>query len=590
MASLEARSRRTNGRLWLGGILVAHAGLLAWSAWCHSPAINETVHLAAGVSHVEFGRFDLLRVNPPLIRTLAALPVWLASPATDWSHYDAHPLRRSEYRVGLDFSEANGSRVVRLVTIARWACIPFSLLGGYVCFRWAGQLYGAMAGYLALALWCFDPYVLGYASLMMPDAHAAALGLAASYSFWRWLKDPTWPRISTAAALLGLAELAKFTALVFFAVWPALWLVYRVPNRCDPRRWKPVREAAMLSAGLGISVLIINLGYGYEGSFQPLAAYRFQSRVLSGIQGSHGDLATGANRVGGTRLGLLPVPVPKNYLQGIDTQKSQCERDLWSYFRGRWQEGGRWYYDLYALAVKLPLGTWLLVVLATVAGVLGPGCVASWRNEIVLLLPVLVTLALVSSQTGLNMHSYYVLPVLPFAFVWMSKVVRFLRRQHPALGRMAAIGLCWALGSSLWVYPHSLSYFNELAGGPRHGHFHLLDSNVSAGQDFLYLKQWLAQHPEADPLSMAVVGDIPAFVAAIADTRPLLLRGVLPRRHRRLLDLHLSHHVGECTSSAAGIGNIAAIVGIARMIGQNRGQALSISADRWRGGPGRSSA
>ncbi len=49
-----------------------------------------------------------------------------------------------------------------------------------------------------------------------------------------------------------------------------------------------------------------------------------------------------------------------------------------------------------------------------------------------------------------------------------------------------------------------MSYFNELAGGPRHGHEHLLSSNISWGQDLLYLKRWLDRHPEARPLYLAV--------------------------------------------------------------------------------------
>jgi hypothetical protein len=46
--------------------------------------------------------------------------------------------------------------------------------------------------------------------------------------------------------------------------------------------------------------------------------------------------------------------------------------------------------------------------------------------------------------------------------------------------------LCWALTSSLWFFPHNLSYFNELVGGPRNGSDYLLGSNVDWGQDLYY--------------------------------------------------------------------------------------------------------
>ncbi len=55
------------------------------------------------------------------------------------------------------------------------------------------------------------------------------------------------------------------------------------------------------------------------------------------------------------------------------------------------------------------------------------------------------------------------------------------------------------LASALSVYPHELAYFNELAGGPRNGHLHLLHSNLDWGQDLLRAAEWERQHPMATP-------------------------------------------------------------------------------------------
>lgn len=54
--------------------------------------------------------------------------------------------------------------------------------------------------------------------------------------------------------------------------------------------------------------------------------------------------------------------------------------------------------------------------------------------------------------------------------------------SHVAPSLVASLA-CWTIGSSLWVYPHSLSYFNESIGGPLNGAAHLLGSNVDWGQD-----------------------------------------------------------------------------------------------------------
>ncbi len=74
--------------------------------------------------------------------------------------------------------------------------------------------------------------------------------------------------------------------------------------------------------------------------------------------------------------------------------------------------------------------------------------------------------------------------------------------------------------SSLWEYPHSLSYFNELAGGPENGSEYLVDSNIDWGQDLLFLRDWLKKHPEARPLGLAYFGYFDPRVAGIEFTLP----------------------------------------------------------------------
>ena len=56
------------------------------------------------------------------------------------------------------------------------------------------------------------------------------------------------------------------------------------------------------------------------------------------------------------------------------------------------------------------------------------------------------------------------------------------------------------------VYPHSMSYFNELAGGPNGGHRYLLGSNLDWGQDLLYLEKWTTQHSGAQIVRLAYYG------------------------------------------------------------------------------------
>jgi len=299
------------------------------------------------------------------------------------------------------------------------------------------------------------------------------------------------------------------------------------------------RGAGQMGVILLLGLYVLNLGYGFEGSFQRLGDYGFVSEMLGGPkgEGEGSYLPEGRNRFEGTWVAGVPVPLPKNYLMGIDLQKSDFENKMWSYLRGEWRLGGWWYYYLYALAIKEPLGTWVLMFLAAGVslwpggstrgphpgplpegeGVGGPphaphpsplaprpsGYSAGWRDELVLLAPAAVVLTLVSSQTGFNHHLRYVLPIFPFVFIWASKVARAVELKHWKIGSIAGAALLWSVGSSLYYYPHSLSYFNELVGGPKGGHYHLGNSNIDWGQDLFYLKGWLDEHPEATPLTLA---------------------------------------------------------------------------------------
>jgi 4-amino-4-deoxy-L-arabinose transferase-like glycosyltransferase len=496
---------RLSRRLLLG-LLICHAALLAWGAYRQSPTFNEPGHLVAGISNWQFGRFDVYSVNPPLVRMVAAAPVLLAGAKTEWRSFREGPGARPEFGLGADFVAANGERSSQLFTFARWACIPFGMLGACVCFWWGRDLYGPAAGLLAAVLWCFCPNILAHGQLITSDAAATALGVFACYTFWRWLKRPTWWHALVSGVVLGIAELAKTTLVIFYPLWPLLWLVYRWPQRRElgSRDW--LREAGMLVARMIVGLYVINLGYGFEGTFTRLGYYRFVSAALGTELGAGTPSKNGGNRFTGTWLENVPIPLPKHYVLGIDLQKQDFENyDRPSYLRGQFSPKGWWYYYLYALAIKVPLGTWLLVGLATTARFWGRTSV-TWNDELILLSPALVILAFVSSQTGFSEHMRYVLPIFPFVFIWVGRVATLRLRQHRLLTGAVVAALAWSICSSLWICPHSLSYFNELVGGPTGGSAHLIQSNVDWGQDLLELKRWLNRHPEAKPLNLVYFG------------------------------------------------------------------------------------
>ena len=523
------RAESSCGRLQLFavvGLLATHAGLLAYSATRHSPTMLEPAFLAAGLSHWQFGRFELYRVNPPLVRMVAALPVLAIGCQTDWSRFHDGPGCRAEFPVGEDFIKANGQSSIPLFFYARWACIPFSLIGGWFAYCWANDLYGHGAGLLTLTLWCFEPNLLAHAELITPDAACTSFGIAAGYCFWRWLKEPSWRRAVFAGVFLGLAELAKMSWLILFGLWPALWLawLWLAPcsgdgeesadvsgKPCDSvyrsdvaiERFRPSLPAqtrfsvqfAQLAMALLIAVYLLNFGYAFNGSFTRLRDFKFVSRLMTGLDkpGEPG------NRFQGGWLGQVPIPVPKDYVLGFDTQKKDFEDfSQPSYLRGEWKHGGWWYYYLYGLLVKVPCGT--LVLLGSI-GLWSKGR-PGFRNLMVLLTPAMCLLILVSSQTAFNHHLRYVFPCIGFALILLGQGVFILTCRFLLMKFTCVILITWSLTSALLVYPHHLAYFNEFSGGSSRGHLHLLGSSFDWGQDLLEVSQWASGHQNCRPVNL----------------------------------------------------------------------------------------
>ncbi|MDR0610123.1 MAG: glycosyltransferase family 39 protein [Planctomycetaceae bacterium] len=498
-------------------ILVLQAVLLAWIAYVHSPTHLEVFHLPAGLSHWELNRYDLYRVNPPLVRKIAALPVFLISHESNYCSYNSNPFNRAEYGVGLDTMHANGQNFVWLVTLARWACIPFILLGSWICFIWARELYGNDAGIIALLLWSFCPYILAQGSLITPDAHAAALGITVAYLFWKWLKKPTWQLAFFVGIILGIAELSKFTLLIFYPIGLILWLLFRLPSQKNVL----LRESTMIFIITIVSIFVINLGYDFEGTFKPLGNYRFQTKLLTGYDSIKEIPPEGGNRFSETWLANIPVPLPSNFVSGIDQQRKDVETGIFSYLNGQWKLGGWRYFYLEAILIKLPLGTLALIGLCVVLTMVNYRYRQDWRNEIFLLLPALSILFIFSSQTGIGIHSRYLIPMLPFLFIWTSKTTLvFYGGQKKRLRCFIFLVLVWSIGSTMYYFPHEIPYCNELIGGNKNAYKYFAKSDSSWGQDLLFLKKWLDKHPDVSEIHIAHCGPFDPRLAGLKFSLP----------------------------------------------------------------------
>ncbi len=502
----------------VAGIIALHAVLLAWSAMRQAPTLNEPGHLVSGIDYLQTARVNLYRVNPPLVRSLAAGTVLAVAGDEVRDSMPAIRVQRGEYVSGALFVREHGRATLRLLRIARWGCLPLSICGALVCFLWSRELYGTHAGVVSATLWCFDPNVLGHGALITPDVGAAALGIAAAYAFWRWLRCGGWARTTIAGLALGFAELAKFIWLPLLLLWPALYLCHR-RSRPYPGQ-APPRSILQLMVILLLSLYVVNCAYFAKGSLSRLGDFHFVSDCLGP------DNDGGRNRFTETWIGHLPVPLPYDFVMGVDEQI----RDIESYAEpcylfGTWRHSGWWHYYLSALLIKLPVGTLVLLAITLAHRMLERRTCAS---DLTVIAPPIMLLLLLSAHTSFNHHSRYALPVLGFLFVYCGQVGATCGSVYAMRFWRAPVIMCVVSASisSLAVFPHTLAYFNECVGGPRKGWQCLLHSNLDWGQGLLAAQEWIRINAPSQQVTLSYQGFYePADIGLLYAPPQLVING-----------------------------------------------------------------
>jgi hypothetical protein len=140
--------------------------------------------------------------------------------------------------------------------------------------------------------------------------------------------------------------LTKTTWVVLLVVWPLLWLIARCIRRADRR--SALRQFLQFAIIFLLAVYVINAVYGFRGALARLGDYDFVSAALCGPErstpatsGTEPEESAG-NRFRGTWLAGCRIPLPEDFILGIDRQKLDFESHFPSYLRGQWRSGGWW--------------------------------------------------------------------------------------------------------------------------------------------------------------------------------------------------------------------------------------------------------
>ncbi|MBI1762653.1 MAG: glycosyltransferase family 39 protein [Acidobacteria bacterium] len=484
------------------------------SARRQSVTSDETNHVPAGYSYLKWGDFRANPEHPPFIKQFAALPLLWLNPemskvAPYWMEMGKGligPRHSDELLFGYEFLYQQNAGD-RLVFWARIPIILLALLLGCGVGWWAWQLYGWQAGVTALLLYLLLPDLLAHGQLVTTDLGVSCFLFFSVYAFVRLLARANWQNVLLCGGLVGLALVTKFSAVLVFPMLALLALVFafapeklvlKLPRRAEQVLTSP-REKLWACAGLlavivAISTLVIWADYGfrYRLSPDPFVSMRLDWNR----HWAQGGLLREAMH-SAQNAQLLPEGYLFGFLEMLESIKGRQ-----AFLLGQHSNTGWWYYFLVTFLVKTPLP---LLILIGLGAVFIRRYGAGWWLETSLLLPVAIYWA-VTLGSKINIGNRHLLPIYPFLIVFAAKAARaFAEPQQRFLKAALLLLLGWNLVETVRVYPHFLTYFNQIAGGSAGGYNWLVDSNLDWGQGLKELAKYRQAHP-AEPFYFSYFG------------------------------------------------------------------------------------
>ena len=439
---------------------------------------DEPMHLAAGYVALVDGNYLVDPTHPPLGRMWAALPLVAMRDVT----LDRAALTRASgpqwtgesYEFARQFLYVHND-ADRLLYAARNMIVLSGVVLGFLLFAWSLEWLGFVPAVVALAFYTLSPNLAAHASLVTTDFGVTCLIFGATYFLWRTCRRPTPFNVAGLSLLCGAAIVTKFSGLILVPIVLVVLMVYVLHVRALSTR-----------QGASIALIVILTGYVavwavYGFRYAPADAAELLRFEESATARQHAPTLTSiAGWVDAHRL------LPNAFTQGLLSSQASS-RALPAYLAGESRVGGWWYYFPIAFLLKTPVALIVLFGAGLIArrNILGPHSL--WF----LIVPAAAYLV-VAMMSGINIGLRHILPIYPFVLVVAVAGAMRLLAHGRQWGRIAfvAVTAFWVV-SFASVYPHTLTFFNRLVGGPASGFKFLSDSNLDWGQHLKLLKKWM---------------------------------------------------------------------------------------------------
>jgi hypothetical protein len=446
---------------------------------------DEIVMIPSGYYHVAAQNFELINDHPPVSKILAAIPLLFLQPEEIRpDQIVGEPGSWQERWAQLEkFWENNPDKFLSLSFWPRVFMIGLTVALGLLIFRFARELFGALAALLAVILFALEPTVLAHGRVVQTDIPASFGFLLFCFMLHRYAGAQSKKRAAWLGFSVGLAILTKFSMLLVGLIIVA-YFAYRIGKsfREEESRKRSIIDLAI--AGV-VSILTID------------AAYFFQLRRLAPwdgqfIQESFSPIATPLTAA----VNLLSYFLPADFVLGILRQLLHNRGGHPAGFLGMYSNTGWWYYFPVAFTLKTTIPFLILSLVA-----LGWSAFQLIKkrevNRLWMLGPfVIYTVFVLFSHIDIGVRYY--LPAYSFLFILGGALLAALLKS-PKAARVGVIAVLLLLGwigvEAVRAFPNHMSYMNQLALGKPHW-WYLSDSNVEWGDDAPALAAYLLARGE----------------------------------------------------------------------------------------------
>jgi hypothetical protein len=492
-------------------IVLVVVGLAFQSSIGDSPIVDEVPHIGAGYSYVARQDMRLNPEHPPLVKDLAGLPIALFLRPSDeiFGTTNWTTAVNGQWNFGRELIFRDGENGDTVKTLARAPLLIFLILSCWLIWKWTRERYGGSGALMAVVLFAFSPTVLAHARLVTTDMAAAFGVLASTYCFLRYLREPNRRTFALAALTLGIAFLSKFNTVLLGPFFVLVACFFTLDGHWESvKRFKRALRAVGMTALIGATAVLLVVWpvYIVHTLHYPAERQLSDTRTILASQEDTKPL----KRI---TLALVERPVLRSlghWTLGLAMVVQRNAGGNTIYWLGRIvKEGGPWYFPIVYL-LKEPLAWWALCALAVTTLALhrrrhqGAPKHGSWWTTHTEEWMWLLWLAIywgVSINSTLNIGIRHLMPVYPFTAMFvagrLSVLMEWLRGYDKLRFKWFAAGIAallgWYVFSTVHVHPYYLTYFNEIAGGPRGGFRYVVDSNLDWGQDAKRLAQWTDQ-------------------------------------------------------------------------------------------------